>query len=285
MVSLPRKNQFEFFLTSGYKHHWVNRLWLFARQRPENQEKKLLNRFISIGIIAFISIAAAPLFLVALVIWLLTVCFDRRLVILHMFTSFWASLYLWVVPAWKVTLSGREKIRRGATYMVVSNHQSQLDILIAFRLFFPFKWVSKAAVFKLPFIGWNMVLNRYIKIKRGKKDSVVQMMKACERNLAAGNSLYFFPEGTRSKTGIIKPFKHGAFSLAKKMKVPVLPIVINGSKNALPKNSLNFHGQHSIHIKVLDEIPVERFAHMPVDELAEAVRAVIAGHVAEHQKN
>ena len=245
----------------------------------------MLNRLISIGIIAFIGIAAALLFLVALVIWLLTVCFDRRLVVLHMFTSFWASLYLWVVPAWKVTLSGREKIRRGATYMVVSNHQSQLDILVAFRLFFPFKWVSKAAVFKLPFIGWNMVLNRYIKIRRGKKDSVAQMMKACERNLAAGNSVYFFPEGTRSNTGILRPFKHGAFKLAKKMGVPILPIVINGTKNALPKNSLNFHGQHSIQIKVLDEIPVERFAHMQVAELAEMVREVIAGHVDEHQTN
>jgi len=252
---------------------------------PHNQEKKLRNRLISIGIIAFIGIAAVLLFLVALVIWLLTVCLDRRLVVLHMFTSFWASLYLWVVPAWKVTLSGREKIRPGTTYMVVSNHQSQLDILVAFRLFFPFKWVSKAAVFKLPFIGWNMALNRYIKIKRGRKDSITQMMKACEKNLAAGNSVYFFPEGTRSKTGIIKPFKHGAFTLAQKMRVPILPIVINGTKNALPKNSLNFHGHHLIHIKVLDEIPVERFEHMPVDELAEMVRALIAGQVDEHQKN
>lgn len=245
----------------------------------------MLNRLISIVIIAFIGIAAAPLFLVALVIWVLTVCFDRRLVVLHMFSSFWASLYLWVVPAWQVTRAGREKIRPEATYVVVSNHQSQLDILVAFRLFFPFKWVSKAAVFKLPFIGWNMVLNRYIKIKRGRKDSIAQMMKACEKNLAAGNSVYFFPEGTRSETGIIKPFKHGAFLLAQKMKVPILPIVINGTKNALPKNSLNFHGKHPIRIQVLDEIPVERFAHLPVDELAEMVRTMIAAHVDEHQKN
>ena len=245
----------------------------------------MLNRLISIGIIVFIGLAAAPMFLVAVMIWLLTVCFDRRLVVLHMFTSFWASLYLWVVPAWKVTLSGRAKIRPRATYMVVSNHQSQLDILVAFRLYFPFKWVSKAGVFKLPFIGWNMVLNRYIKIKRGQKDSITPMMKICEQNLASGNSIYFFPEGTRSKTGIIKPFKHGAFTLAKEMRVPILPIAINGTKNALPKNSLNFHGQHAIHIKVLDEIPVEQFETMPVDELAGMVREVIAGHVEEHRKN
>ena len=244
----------------------------------------MLNRIISIGIIAFVGVTSALFFFVALGIWLLALCFDRRLVVLHMFTSFWASLYLWVVPAWQVTLSGRERVRRGVTYMIVSNHQSQLDILVAFRLFFPFKWVSKAAVFKLPFIGWNMVLNRYIKIKRGRKESIAQMMKACERTIAAGNSVYFFPEGTRSKTGIMKPFKHGAFKLAKKMRVPILPIVINGTKNALPKNSLNFHGHHSIHIKVLNEIPVAQFEHLPVGELAKRVRGVIAGYVEEHQK-
>jgi 1-acyl-sn-glycerol-3-phosphate acyltransferase len=245
----------------------------------------MLNRFISIGIITFIGMTSAVFFMVALVIWGLTVCFDRRLFLLHMFTSFWAVLYLWVVPAWQVTVFGRERIRRGVTYMVVSNHQSQLDILVAFKLFFPFKWVSKAAVFKLPFIGWNMVLNRYIKIKRGRKDSIAQMMNACERSLAAGNSIYFFPEGTRSQTGIVKPFKHGAFTLAQKMKVPILPIVINGTKNALPKNSLNFHGHHAIRIQVLEEIPVEKFASLPVADLAEMVRQIICAQVDEHQKN
>jgi 1-acyl-sn-glycerol-3-phosphate acyltransferase len=118
-----------------------------------------------------------------------------------MFTSFWACLYLWIVPAWSVTTAGRHKIRRGATYIVVSNHQSQLDILVAFHLFFPFKWVSKAEVFNLPFIGWNMVLNRYIRLKRGDKESIRQMMAACEKALARGCSVFFFPEGTRSRTG------------------------------------------------------------------------------------
>ena len=244
----------------------------------------MLNRLISIGIITFIAVTSPLLFLVALALWLLTVCFDRRLASLHLFTSLWSSIYLWMVPAWRVTATGREKIRREATYVVVSNHQSQLDILVAFRLFFHFKWVSKAAVFKLPFIGWNMVLNRYIKIKRGRKDSIARMMQACEKSLAGGSSVYFFPEGTRSKTGFVKPFKHGAFTLAKKMKVPILPIVINGTKNALPKNSLNFHGRHDIRIRVLDEIPARQFIDMPVAEAAEMVRAKISGHVDEHRQ-
>ena len=196
-----------------------------------------------------------------------------------MFTSFWACLYLWVMPAWSVTAAGREKIRRDTNYIVVSNHQSQLDILVAFRLFFPFKWVSKAEVFKLPFIGWNMVLNRYIRLKRGDKESIRSMMAACERALDQGCSVFFFPEGTRSKTGELRPFKPGAFILAHQKKLPILAIAINGTKNALPKHSINFHGHHPIRIEVLEEIPYEAFASMSVEQTAEMVRRKIADHV------
>jgi 1-acyl-sn-glycerol-3-phosphate acyltransferase len=196
-----------------------------------------------------------------------------------MFTSFWACLYLWTMPAWRVKAAGREKIRRDAHYIAVSNHQSQLDILVAFRLFFPFKWVSKAEVFKLPFIGWNMVLNRYIGLKRGDKESIRQMMKACEAALAQGCSLFFFPEGTRSRTGRIKPFKPGAFILAHKMRLPILAVAISGTQKALPKHSLNFHGRHEIRIEVLEEMPYDDFAHLSVEETAEMVRQRIARHV------
>lgn len=218
-------------------------------------------------------------FVLALSIWLLTVLFDRRLVLLHMFTSFWACLYLWVMPAWSVKAAGRHKIRSETNYIIVSNHQSQLDILVAFRLFFPFKWVSKAEVFKLPFIGWNMVLNRYIRLKRGDKESIRKMMAACEKALARGCSVFFFPEGTRSKTGQIKPFKPGAFILAHQMKLPILAVAISGTKDALPKHSLNFHGRHRIRIEVLGEIPYRDFSGMTVDETAEMVRQQIAAHV------
>lgn len=209
----------------------------------------------------------------------MTVPFDRRLVWLHMFTSFWACLYLWTMPAWSVSAVGREKIRRNGTYIVVSNHQSGLDILVAFRLFFPFKWVSKAEMFRVPFIGWNMVLNGYIKLKRGVKESRDQVMAKCEKALSRGSSVFFFPEGTRSRTGQLKPFKPGAFILAHRLRLPILAIAINGTKAALPKASLNFHGRHRIRIEVLGEIPYQDFAHLNVEQTAEMVRARIAAHV------
>lgn len=239
----------------------------------------MTNRIIALFFLAFMGLSSALFYVVALVLWACTAPFDKRRVWLHMFTSFWACLYLWAMPAWTLTAAGREKIRKNATYVVVSNHQSALDILVAFRLFFPFKWVSKAEMFRVPFIGWNMALNGYIRLKRGEKESTRQMLADSEKALSRGCSVFFFPEGTRSETGRLKLFKPGAFILAHKMKLPILAIAINGTKAALPKASLNFHGSHPIRIEVLEEIPYTSFADLSIEATAEMVRQRIAAHV------
>ena len=136
----------------------------------------MINRIISLLFVFFIVISSVIFFVIAFLIWFCTLLFDRRLVVLHQFTSFWAYLYIWTMPAWSVSIQGRHKIRKGATYIVVSNHQSQLDILVAFGLFFHFKWVSKAEIFRVPLIGWNMVLNRYINIKLGDREIIQKML-------------------------------------------------------------------------------------------------------------
>ena len=241
----------------------------------------MLNRIVAGLFLGFLGLTSAIFFMVALVIWALTVLVDRRLIILHLFTSFWASLYLWVMPAWSVHVDGLRQVAWKRNYVIVSNHQSQLDILVAFRLFIPFKWVSKAEVFKLPFIGWNMSLNRYIKLKRGDKDGTVRMFADCEKSLSLGNSIFIFPEGTRSKTGELKPFKPGAFILAKKMDLPILPVVISGTNAALPKHSLNFHGRQHMRIRMLEPIPAEQVASLSVEDLTEMVRTLVARQLEE----
>ncbi|MBW1889305.1 MAG: 1-acyl-sn-glycerol-3-phosphate acyltransferase [Deltaproteobacteria bacterium] len=111
-----------------------------------------------------------------------------------------------------------------------------------------------------------------------------RLMQQCESAITAGNAVYFFPEGTRSRDGRLKQFKLGAFILAQKMRAPILPIAINGSKNALPKNSINFHGRHHMRIEVLDEIPYADFANLSVEETAGLARERIAAFVDEHKK-
>lgn len=236
----------------------------------------LVRRFYSTLFWGFLVSSSIALFPVALATWALTLPFDRRLVALHRFTCFWGSLYTWVNPLWPVTVSGREKIRPDETYVMVANHLSLLDILVLFRLFRHFKWVSKIENFKIPCIGWNMRLNRYIPLRRGDRRSVIQMMAACEKTLAEGNSIMMFPEGTRSVTGELKAFKPGAFELALRTRRPILPIVIAGTSNALPKRGFVLQGRHPITVRILDPIPPERFEGMSPEDLTEQVRGLIA---------
>lgn len=234
-----------------------------------------MNRLVTYIFFIIMSVTSIPLYLMALILRLVTYPFDRRLRLLHLFTCFWASIYTWMLPAWRIRIEGRENVRKDVAYMVVSNHQSQLDILVAFRLFFHFKWVSKIEMFRFPLIGWNMILNRYVKLKRGDKESVARMLMECEVHLDEGSSIFMFPEGTRSADGVIKAFKPGAFQLAHKKKVPILPVVISGTNKALPKYSIDFTGVQKMYVKIFQEIPYSAFKDLSVEDTSEMVRQFI----------
>jgi 1-acyl-sn-glycerol-3-phosphate acyltransferase len=231
----------------------------------------------------FLAASSVALFPLALALWAATAPFDRRRVVLHRFTCFWGSLYTWLNPAWPLAIEGRERIRRGETYVMVSNHLSLLDILVLFRLFTHFKWVSKIENFRVPLIGWNMSLNGYVKLRRGERASVALMMEACDALLRDGSSIMMFPEGTRSPTGRMRSFKPGAFELALRNRRPVLPIAIEGTADALPKRGFVLRGRHPLRITVLEPLAYESFAGASAAELGERVRALLAAHLGEER--
>ncbi len=239
-------------------------------------------RLASVSFWVFIVVTSLLLFPVALLIFAVTYPFDPRRRALHQFTCFWASLYTWFNPLWRVRIDHRERIDPRTTYVMVANHLSLLDILVLFRLFTHFAWVSKVENFKVPVIGWNMRLNGYIPLVRGDKESAAAMMDQCRETLRAGTSIMMFPEGTRSRDGALRHFKPGAFQLALDCGVPILPIVITGTGDALPKRGFVLQGKHHIDITVLEPIGPEHFASGGPVALAEQVRSVILaaqGHV------
>ncbi|MCC6766981.1 MAG: 1-acyl-sn-glycerol-3-phosphate acyltransferase [Deltaproteobacteria bacterium] len=228
----------------------------------------------SFGLWAVILLTCPPLFVIAFAIWLVTAPFDRRLRVLHLYSCAWASLYTYVFPYWTTTVRDRERLRDDRAYVIVSNHQSLLDILVLFRLYRHFKWVSKEEIFRVPFIGWNMTLNRYIRIRRGDRQDAVRMMASCGAALESGSSVMIFPEGTRSLDGELREFKHGAFTLALGHGVPILPIVLDGTLDALPKHGVTLQNSADIVIQVLDPIAVGGFDD--VGALRDHVRSVMA---------
>lgn len=92
--------------------------------------------------------------------------------------------------------------------------------------------------------------------------------------------MFIYPEGTRSPDSEIKAFKPGAFLLAKSARVPILPVVLNGTGNALPKWKMKTSGLHKIKVRVLDEIPYEKFANLSLDETIDFVRGLMIGELA-----
>jgi len=198
-----------------------------------------------------VSLACFPL---AVIIRIVTTPFDRRLAALHAFSCFWASLCLWANPLWHVRIEGRERIDGHTAYVMVSNHQSLADIIVLFRLFVHFKWVSKAENFRIPLVGWNMRLNRYISIQRGSARGNLGMVRGCEAALRGGSSVMIFPEGTRSAGGALQEFRQGAFEIAWRTQSPVLPIVIDGTATALPKRGFLLRGRHAIRVRVLEPL-------------------------------
>ncbi len=231
-------------------------------------------RVVSLGIWSFIGLSSPFFFVGALAIFVLTFPFDRRRVLLHLYSCFWACCYLYTSPLWHVRVEGRRKLPWRGAAVLVANHASLIDILVLFALYRPYKWVSKKGNFKLPFIGWNMTLNGYVPLVRGDKDSVVAMMAHCRRLLAAGAPVLMFPEGTRTKTGELQAFKDGAFRLAVEAGCPVIPIAVRGTGAALPKHGFILRQPMDARVQVLPALNPKDFSS--AEALREAARDAIA---------
>ena len=158
--------------------------------------------------------------------------------LIHGVARIWACSIMAVNPVWRLKVEGRENIEPGRNYVLVANHQSLLDILVVLAgLPLHFKFMAKAELFSIPFIGWHMKLAGYIPLDRSSRESGRKAVFAAREWLRKGVSVLFFPEGTRSPDGQLHPFKMGAFKVAQEEKVPILPIVIDGTGEAVPKKS------------------------------------------------
>jgi 1-acyl-sn-glycerol-3-phosphate acyltransferase len=157
-------------------------------------------------------------------------------------------------------------------YVVVANHESTADPFLLSSLPWDMRWIAKEELFKLPLIGWMMKFGGDIPLRRGDRASVQQMMAEATNTLRHGLSIMMFPEGTRSATGELGPFKDGAFQLAIDAGVPVLPLAVAGTRACRPKGSLWF-GEARATVKVLE--PIDGAGH-DVASLREEARRRIA---------
>lgn len=229
----------------------------------------------------FISISIVFLILSAIV-FVICYPFDKRRYCVHKLSTWWTQqCFLRLNPFWTCKFSGKELIDKKTTYIIVSNHQSMIDIGMMYYVPLVFKWVSKSEVLKWPLVGQMLYLHGDIMIKRGEQKSARKLLSEAQKWLSRGASVAIFPEGTRTKDGRIHKFKEGAFLLAKQTKTAILPVVMDGSFEVLPKSGIALKMKHTFHLKVLPAISVEEVENTSIKEMMQRVENLMRE---EHKK-
>jgi 1-acyl-sn-glycerol-3-phosphate acyltransferase len=183
--------------------------------------------------------------------------------------------------AWKLHISGEMISDPRRPYVVVCNHQSMADIPLISNLPWEMKWLAKTELFKLPIVGWMLRLAKDISVDRQNPRSGAQALLKAQWYLQQKCSVMIFPEGTRTLDGRVRQFTEGAFLLAIKAKVPILPLVIEGSRDCIPKNNWKFGKPSDIFLKVMPPIETSSLTLQDTPSLRDTVRTVIMKQIAE----
>jgi 1-acyl-sn-glycerol-3-phosphate acyltransferase len=191
------------------------------------------------------------------------------------------NVLTFINPTWKLHISGEKVSDPRRPYVVVCNHQSLADIPLISNLPWEMKWIGKEDLFKIPVIGWMMHLSADIPVDRKNARSGALALLKAQHVLEYKCSVMIFPEGTRTLDGRVRPFSDGAFHLAIKSKVPILPLVIEGSRNCIPKNSWKFGEPSDIFLKVLPFVDTSSMTMKDLPRLRETVRNAIIKQIAE----
>lgn len=130
---------------------------------------------------------------------------------------------------------GRENAAPGVTYLVMSNHQSLYDIPVLFHVLGPnIRMIAKKELFRVPIFGNALAAAGFVAVDRGNRRSAIRNLEQARALLANGTHVWIAPEGTRSVTGQLLPFKKGGFHLAFASELPILPVTLSGTRDVLP---------------------------------------------------
>ncbi len=186
------------------------------------------------------------------------------------------SKFMCLISCTKVTVTGKENIRKGQSYVFCSNHTSIFDVFLIYGYIgVPFKWIMKKELEKIPFVGWACKAAGFLFIDRKKGRRAFNTLQQAKNIFSGGVSLVIFPEGTRTRNGEIGKFKRGAFEIAREMELPIIPMRIDGGFYIMPYNRL-YPYPGTLKLTILPEIssfnPVD---HDDETEKIEEIRELI----------
>jgi len=189
-----------------------------------------------------------------------------------------AALWSRLICEWngiRVEVSGKENILVDQPQIFIANHQGYYDIFtLAGYLTVQLRWVSKAVLFRVPFMGWAMHAAGYIPVIRSNRKQSYRAFLSTLEAIKAGSSVVVFPEGTRSEDGSIGVFKKGSQLLAQRAKVPMVPVTIVGTRDIIRKGSMLFH-PGTVRIIISPCIALEEKGEKKGDEILQEIRNMI----------
>jgi 1-acyl-sn-glycerol-3-phosphate acyltransferase len=201
----------------------------------------------------------------------------------HLIAGAWAKVNLGAAGT-SVSVRGLGNLQSDTSYIYAANHQSWFDIFaILGKLPVQFRWLAKAELFRIPILGQAMKATGYIPIDRDNRHKAFESLNFAARRVKEGDSIFIFPEGTRSLDGTLQDFKKGGFILAIHSQHPMVPVSITGTHRILPKRGEWQITPGSIRITVGQPIPTAGITTRNRDELILQVRTAIRRNLPESE--
>jgi len=230
----------------------------------------------------WIAVRSVVIWFIALLMLFIVVCLAilsypfRLYHFVHILAETYARFVLFISGV-RFRISGIENLEETGPFIVVSNHQSMFDAVAMYTfLEIPFRWVAKASLFRIPFLGLAMKAGGYISVERDQPRKAAVSLLEAARGVNSGISVVIFPEGTRSfEDGSMRPFKNGSFLLAKKAKVTLQPVVFWGSHKIIPvKRKKLFQKIYpgKVFISIIKPIHPDDYSSLEVDEISDLIR-------------
>ncbi|WP_394849046.1 1-acyl-sn-glycerol-3-phosphate acyltransferase [Pendulispora brunnea] len=160
----------------------------------------------------------------------------------------------------QLDVRGREHLEKSRSFLVMSNHQSHYDIPVVFAVVGGnIRMIAKKELFKVPVFGAAIREAGFIEIDRSNRQRAVESLEIAKKMLSDGVHVWIAPEGTRSRTGELLPFKKGGFNLALEAQLSILPITIDGTKDILPPDTMRSYPD--VNVKIVIHPPIDARAY------------------------
>jgi 1-acyl-sn-glycerol-3-phosphate acyltransferase len=204
--------------------------------------------------------------------------FDRTGELQHWCARWWCRLVAWTIFA-RIHVHGVEHVRPGRPYVYMANHASLIDTPALFAyLPYQFRIMAKKSLFNVPFMGWHLRTAGHFPIDHGNPRKTAVSLRQVVEGVKGGRSLAVFPEGRRTDDGQLQAFQAGAFKIALRAGVPIVPVTIRGTFAMLPRTSL---APRPGRVDVLISEPIETtdYSEKTLPALIERTRAAIAANL------